>query len=50
MKGDEFKVDKASFGITITIIGMGGTLLSLWILSLLVTLFKKVFPYSEEKE
>jgi Na+-transporting methylmalonyl-CoA/oxaloacetate decarboxylase gamma subunit len=43
-------MDKETFAITITIIGMGGTLLSLWILSLLITLIKKFFPYSEEKE
>ncbi len=33
------------FGLTLTLIGMGGTLLTLWILSLFITLLKKLFPY-----
>lgn len=41
---------KWDFGITMMIVGMGGTLLTLWILSLLMTLLKRVFPISQEKE
>ncbi len=31
------------FGITLTIVGMGGTLLTLWLLSLATVLLKKIF-------
>jgi Na+-transporting methylmalonyl-CoA/oxaloacetate decarboxylase gamma subunit len=37
------------FGITMLIVGMGGTLLTLWILSLLMSALKKVFPYREDR-
>lgn len=37
-------MDKWSFGITMMIGGMGGTLLMLWILSLVIQLLKKIFP------
>ena len=36
------------FGLTLTIVGMGGTLASLWLLGVLVGLMKKVFPYRKE--
>ena len=32
------------FGWTMTIVGMGGTLISLWLLSVLIGVLKKVFP------
>jgi hypothetical protein len=35
-------------GLTMTIVGMGGTLASLWLLSVLIGLLKKVFPYHKE--
>ena len=38
-----------TFGITLTVIGMTGTLLSLWLLSFLISLLKKLFPYHPEK-
>jgi hypothetical protein len=31
------------------IVGMGGTLLTLWILSLIMSLMKKIFPYTKEE-
>ncbi len=37
-------MDNLTFGITMTVIGMGGTLLSLCILSLLISALKKAFP------
>ena len=43
------QMDNWTFGITMLIVGMGGTLLSLWILSLLMGLMKKVFPYKKEE-
>jgi Na+-transporting methylmalonyl-CoA/oxaloacetate decarboxylase gamma subunit len=43
------KMDNWTFGITMIVVGMGGTLLTLWILSLLVGVLKKVFPYKKEE-
>jgi hypothetical protein len=37
------------FGITMLVVGMGGTLFTLWLLSLLMSALKKVFPYHEEQ-
>ena len=39
--------DTLVFGLTLTIVGMLGTMLSLWLLSLLVALLKKAFPRTE---
>jgi hypothetical protein len=36
--------DNLTFGLTMTIVGMTGTMLSLWVLSLLTSLLKKIFP------
>jgi Na+-transporting methylmalonyl-CoA/oxaloacetate decarboxylase gamma subunit len=44
------KMDNWTFGITMIIVGMGGTLLTLWILSLIMSGLKKVFPYKKEEE
>jgi hypothetical protein len=38
------EIDKWSFGLTMTIVGMGGTFLTLWILGLVMDLLKKVYP------
>jgi len=43
------QLDNWTFGITMLIVGMGGTLLTLWILSLLMSLLKKIFPYKQEE-
>lgn len=43
-------MDNWTFGITMIIVGMGGTLLTLWILSLIMSLLKKLLPYSKEEE
>ena len=43
-------MDNWTFGITMVIVGMGGTLLTLWILSLIMSGLKKVFPYEKEEE
>jgi Na+-transporting methylmalonyl-CoA/oxaloacetate decarboxylase gamma subunit len=37
-------MDKWTFGFTMMIVGMGGTLLTLWVLSLVMDLLKKAFP------
>jgi Na+-transporting methylmalonyl-CoA/oxaloacetate decarboxylase gamma subunit len=39
---------KWDFGITMMLVGMGGTLLTLWILSLLMRLLKRIFPIVKE--
>ena len=41
--------DNMTFGLTLTIVGMAGTMLSLWILSLLTMLLKKIFPLVPDK-
>ncbi len=43
------KMDNWTFGITMIIVGMGGTLLTLWILSLLMSFMKRIFPYVKEE-
>ncbi len=42
-------MDKWTFGLTMMIVGMGGTLITLWTLSLLMTLLKKIFPIASEQ-
>jgi len=48
LNGDAMS-DNLTFGLTLTIVGMSGTLLSLWALSLLTSLLKKIFPLTREK-
>ena len=43
-------MDNWTFGVTMIIVGMGGTLLTLWILSLLMSLMKRIFPYTKEEK
>lgn len=40
--------DTLTFGLTLTIVGLLGTVFSLWLLSLLISLLKKAFPYRPE--
>ncbi len=42
-------MDNWTFGITLVVVGMGGTVLTLWILSLLMMALKRVFPYQKEE-
>jgi hypothetical protein len=42
-------MDTWTFGWTLALIGMTGTMLVLWILSLLIHLIKKLFPYQPEE-
>jgi hypothetical protein len=44
------QLDNWTFGITMLVVGMGGTLLTLWILSLIMSVLRKVFPYKKEEE
>ncbi len=44
-------MDNVTYGLTMTVLGMGGTLVSLWIISLAMNMLKRFFPYrAEEKE
>jgi hypothetical protein len=38
-------MDTWTFGWTVALIGMGGTMLVLWFLSLLILLLRRIFPY-----
>ncbi len=37
-------VTKLEFGLTMTLVGMGGTLLSMWALTLVMRLLRRLFP------
>lgn len=41
-------MDPLSLGLTLALLGMGGTLLTLFALSLLVDLLKRLFPPEEQ--
>lgn len=36
--------EKWAFGLTMMVVGMGGTFLTLWVLSLVMDLLKKIYP------
>lgn len=44
----EDMMNNLTFAVTMIVVGMGGTLLTLCILSLLMGLLKKAFPYKKE--
>ena len=50
IQGRDMTMDNLSFGMTMTIVGVGGTFLTLWILSLVVDLLKKIFPLRSQDE
>ena len=39
-----------TFGVTMLVVGMGGTIATLMIFSLIMAVLKKVFPYRKEDE
>jgi Na+-transporting methylmalonyl-CoA/oxaloacetate decarboxylase gamma subunit len=43
-------MDKFTYGFVLTVVGMGGTLVSLWFLTVVINLLKRVFPYREADE
>ena len=43
-------MDNFTFGMTMIIVGMGGTILTLWIMSLIMSLLTRTFPYKKEEE
>jgi Na+-transporting methylmalonyl-CoA/oxaloacetate decarboxylase gamma subunit len=43
-------MDNVTYGITMTVLGMGGTIVSLWIISLAMNILKRLFPQQPEKK
>ncbi len=43
-------MNNLDFGLTMTVIGMGVTLLTLYVLILLIRLLDRLYPYREEKD
>jgi len=43
------ELDTWTFGWTLALIGMGGTMLVLWFMSLIILLIRKAFPVKPEK-
>ena len=41
-------MDKWDFGFTMMIVGMGGTFVTLYVMTLIMELLKKVFPMAEK--
>ena len=41
-------MDTWTFGWTLALIGMGGTMLVLWLISIMILLIRKIFPYHAE--
>lgn len=37
-------MDNVTFGLTLLVVGMGGTLLTLWLLTLVMRLLVRLFP------
>jgi hypothetical protein len=42
--------DPWALGAVLAVLGMAGTLLTLWLLSVLTMLLKRIFPYTPERE
>jgi len=43
-------MDKWSFGLTMMIVGMGGTFLTLWVLAIAIGVLKKVYPLADKAD
>lgn len=43
-------MDNFTFGVTMAVVGIGGTMLSLWFLTLIINLMKRFLPASESKD
>ncbi|MCU0539585.1 MAG: DUF2167 domain-containing protein [Desulfobacterales bacterium] len=41
-------MDNVTFGLTLLVVGMGGTLAALGLLAVMMNLLKKIFPAKEE--
>ena len=45
-----FMMGRWTFGVTMLVVGMGGTIATLMIFSFIMAVLKKVFPYRKEDE
>ncbi len=43
-------MDNLTFGITVLVVGMGGTIITLWVMSLIMGLLTRIFPYKEGED
>ncbi len=43
-------MDNLTFGVTMVVVGMGGTILTLYILGLCMNILKRFFPIGKEEE
>ncbi len=43
-------MNRFDFGLTMLVVGMGGTLLTLGVMSAVMALLKKIFPLKKEEE
>jgi hypothetical protein len=43
-------MDKWTFGLTMLVVGMGGTIATLMLFSVVMTIMKKIFPYRPEED
>ena len=43
-------MDNWTFGLTMLVVGMGGTLVTLTLLAVIMGLLKKIFPVKEESK
>jgi len=41
-------MDNFSFGLTLIVVGMGGTLIALGLLAFMISILKRIFPKKEE--
>jgi hypothetical protein len=44
------QMDNLTFGITVLVVGMGGTIITLWVMSLIMGLLTRIFPYKEGED
>ena len=49
-KERSMQMDNLTFGITILVVGMGGTIITLWVMSLIMRLLTRIFPYKEGED
>ena len=47
---DRYMMDKWTFGFTMVVVGMGGTICTLIVFSLIMSALKKIFPYKKEED
>jgi Na+-transporting methylmalonyl-CoA/oxaloacetate decarboxylase gamma subunit len=45
----DMEMDNFTFGLTMMICGMGGTLATLWIMSLVMMILDRIFPFKPEE-